>query len=1348
MHTKRFVPVVSLSLAMILVSGCIFKKHRSEIGNQSSLSSTEIQMDPLYQLTFVPSSDFPQNIQFIVKNSVNEYPNFKISAVNTAGQDISDALAKPQMMPREVSPGRWDVAVAIPFTLNEKTLIGFKTIIQLAGVQDLEGKEIKKEQVFELKEGAYPLDHVSQDSPLADFGVVNEFLLPANRSSLDLANYIQELLTSAGLGQQQEAERARIRARLEFTESEGKKIISLKGNLAISYTFPGEIIIRTNGYKLKLLGGDYSKVTVEVGVKQNVRQSGSPQNPEISADTLKPPQFTNQINKDESGATYPASQGHRGAKADLNRCNTLISKITQNIDGFPGNRAKCENQMSTLNGLYADLDLTFSFSDEDVPVTPDAGVPLANLVSLKNAAGESIFLDANGAPCVFNDSEQAKDSCAFTNFNRSFVERKDLNEGDEFKAYLQANHAAKILPDLNSVSASGYSGPGSIVSSKIDRENTTEKPGGAIVATPVFDESNPDFYGYKGAWIKDGTAYNAIANSCLNEIRSKSSVQDTVVPGAEADESAKINGEKMELQKVGFQTAFPGLTLVDSVSFSSRVKTTANPTPAAPTSTLNCTLPVGRGGSLKIASSDNGEFITLGGKKIFRFKESARNAMRPLAKNISILGEPGKNGFDAPAVTLSFPSDIPELEFLKQYETLAGSAGLPGFALGFPKSEITPLSTGQFKMNLLDSELSTQVANIDEHLLQQYCIKVTRDEAGQPSSLEYYPVAASFPVGNEVKYEYSRGMAKGEAQAAFDLYSRITGLIKLNSIPSLEVLTSTDMPGQGNVQGFSGGIRVGAKANATSALSGFWGFNRGSAPQPFLNGYMPREDGGSGPGKEDRYARETSKRSYEKDYDGNSDSKAEKAKKEKESNVEKMRKAAELVKQVIENTYESMKNEIENKIKEVVENLKKSNSGSESSAQELRRQLLAGGADDAPITRSKQLIPNSMRSYSFVEEFSCTQLPVFSGSKIDKDGYSQLEIDAAQWKIKTAVTKWITDANYPECGKENGSFIHPQKCQSELRSFTDDSLFFEENGTNYLKYSQFRDQYVAQLELKCSDSPLVAQAIQAKIQGEANVAFSNKCNENSDCLAVKNSIAHIAQILANRQNPLELKNRLISDEIYANSSLVDLENHQKKAQSSLSQFENAFHKSEVKSMSPQISKVFQDMKYQNGQEIRTLEDLSRAIAEYAIFIANMREVARPGIRNNTLPSCQYSVSGGNFRKYHQAQLTSQLTTQSHHLAKISNVSTALTAGYSYPKTGGSTVVDAIQKPDLIPLSGNNETLVLKDPDTAKPGIASQFSRALIKDCADIANLARKQTMPLPRNLFISAECKKAKLVVN
>ena len=829
-------------------------------------------------------------------------------------------------------------------------------------------------------------------------------------------------------------------------------------------------------------------------------------------------------------------------------------------------------------------------------------------------------------------------------------------------------------------------------------------------------------YGYKGYWDKGGTAYNAIANKCMEDLRSKASVQDAAIPGAQPDTATKVAPVDGEVRTVNFQTSFPGLTLIDSVSFSSRVRAEAGggAGPSDARESLTCTLPAGRGGTLKIQTSEAAEFITMDGKKIFRFKEGVRNDMRPLAAKVRVLGEPGKDGYDAPVVRAAFPENVDEKSIAQAYEALAGAAGLPGIALGYPNQTDHALSPGKFEIGLADAEASTAIQNIDEHLLKQYCVKVTRNEAGVPTSIEYFPVAANFPQGNEVKYEFGKSLLRAEAKASFDVYTGIKGMMRLAALPALEVAPSTDQPGQGSVQGFGGGLRVGSRGQAVSPLSGFWGFNKGMVPAPFQGGYhaydgdrmgAPASSGDSGDsGKGD---------------DGGSGSST--ADGESKGTWERTKEwARELLNDVLARGTNAQRRPEDG--------------------------FTVGIEDNAPsVARAKEVIPLSRRFQTAVAEIDCKGQQLFPKNEVTAAG-QVLNMAKYPWTVRTGRHMWITDGNFPTCGQVNGAFINPGNCKQRPRGANEgEPVFKDKDGKEYHRFPNSWAEYREGLKRACETAPAVQQALNDKMQGNVNESFYNKCRESNACKEAWNSLTTLTAALSSKAtkelpDPASQRGQMIDDERFNPKTISDFDEALRTIRLGRGDIEKAYNAAVAEGRTPEIGKAL-EISARNSA-ITNIASLDSAISEYETLVALMREVARPGIRDNALPSCSYEIKGGRFRYYGEAKITSTLSSQASAQAKATNLKTSLVAAYTYPKGGASSVTDQIQTPDVSPLFGNGDLLVLKDPDTAKPGKASGYHRSVVRDCADIANQARRDKMPLPRLMFTSNLCRQAKANVN
>ena len=840
-------------------------------------------------------------------------------------------------------------------------------------------------------------------------------------------------------------------------------------------------------------------------------------------------------------------------------------------------------------------------------------------MKLTDGAGNSIFKDRNGRDCIFDATAPANETCVFANYNSLLYSRTDINENRELATKIENHHPRKILPTQGDEGAGGYAGEGSIVATKSNRKDQNDKLRGEIKATPNLDAMRDKLYGWEGHWQPGGTAYNAVANRCFEMLRNAAMSQDQLIPGATPDTSTLIAPEADSDQNrtITFATQLAGLSVIDSLNVSTKVGD-------------------GAGGALEIDPGEAGEFLTIDGKKVFRFKEIFRNKMRPLASKLVVLGEAGKDGYDAPFTRAHLPISANDKEIQAQYEALAGPAGVPGFAFNFPKSE-RQLVAGAANILLKDLNATTAIQEIDKHLLDTYGVTVVRDEKGIPSALEYFPLTAELKRGNEVNFEYSISQLQAQAKASFDVYSRVTGSLALDSIPNLEIQPYTPNPGIGNVNGIGVAGRVGVSNGSLSPLSGFWGFSRGQQPQLFRLLGIDLKPGEAKSGN----------------------------------------------KPIRDFSY-------------------KQNDGG---------------------TEAAQTLPISQRFYAETVSLDCKSAGLFGNNNVE---YANKPLDMNLYAWNAVVQKHflIDDENYPRCGEINGKFILPKHCKMHERVTKEDGGIVKENGKEFQSYPTTFAFYQDSLRDACLRSPDLAKAALADLKEELSKRFVDRCRQSSECKQALDTWGMIIERIEQK-----------SDSFIGNlaqSNKFSPENIQtvKQQLGFLQGARNGIVKlAQEVSVNGVMPKVF---------DYETIEKFDNALNDFSSVISAMEKAARPGVKDNVMPVCSFEISNGRFRKYGKSQIVSSLTTFATQ-AKIINQRTILAGDYKYPKNGEK-VNDTVQAPDVSPLF-QGEKLVLQDELTVKPGNANGLQRGVLQDCADLANVLRKEKIPLPRKMFASDMCK-------
>ena len=550
------------------------------------------------------------------------------------------------------------------------------------------------------------------------------------------------------------------------------------------------------------------------------------------------------------------------------------------------------------------------------------------------------------------------------------------------------------------------------------------------------------------------------------------------------------------------------------------------------------------------------------------------------------------------------------------------------------------MQAGAWNIQLKDSNATTAIQEIDKHLLDTYGVTVLRDEKGIPTALEYFPLTAELKRGNEVSFEYGVSQLQAQARAPFEVFSRITGSLTLDSIPNLEIQPFTPNPGFGNVNGIGAAGRVGASTGTASPLSGFWGFSRGQQPQLF--------------------------RLFGIDF--------------------KLGEAKEGNKPIRDLSYKQGD----------------------------------GGTETAPT------LPISQRFYTEPVSLDCKSAGLFGNNNVE---YANKPLDMRDYAWNAVVQKHflIDDENYPRCGEINGKFILPKHCKMHERINTQDGGIITENGQKFLPYPTTFAFYQDSLREACLRSPDLAKAALADLKEGLSERFLQRCDQVSAC---KEAMIIWGKVKKNiEESAGSLKGTYVRSDKFSPENIQLLKQQIGLLQAAKVDIVKIAQEISVNGVMPKIF-GFEDLNEFDGE-----------LNKFASNISDMEIAARPGIKDSVMPVCSYEISGGRFRQYGKAQVISALTTFAAQ-AKTINQRTILAGDYKYPKNGEK-VTDIVQIPDVSPLFPE-EKLIFQDEVSVKPGVANGLQRGFLQDCADLANVLRKEKIPLPRKMFASDMCKNTK----
>ena len=379
-----------------------------------------------------------------------------------------------------------------------------------------------------------------------------------------------------------------------------------------------------------------------------------------------------------------------------------------------------------------------------------------------------------------------------------------------------------------------------------------------------------------------------------------------------------------------------------------------------------------------------------------------------------------------------------------------------------------------------------------------------------------------------------------------------------------------------------------------------------------------------------------------------------------------------------------------------------------------------GGTETAPT------LPISQRFYTEPVSLDCKSGGLFGNNNVE---YANKPLDMRDYSWNAVVQKHflIDDENYPRCGEINGKFILPKHCKMHERVTKEDGGIVIENGQKFQSYPTTFAFYQDSLREACLRSPDLAKAALADLKEELSKKFLEKCQISSTC---KQAAETWGKVKGNvEKNPESLKGTFVRSDKLSPENIAALKQHIGVIQGARAEIVRLAQDISVNGVMPGVF------------EFESLDKFDDELNKLSSDISAMEIAARPGVKDNVMPVCSYEISGGRFRQYGKAQVVSALTTFAAQ-AKTINQRTILAGDYKYPKNGEN-VTDTVQIPDVSPLFPE-EKLILQDEVTVKPGVANGMQRGFLQDCADLANVLRKEKIPLPRKMFASDMCKNTK----
>ena len=761
---------------------------------EEEASTAQLILDPEFSLNFQPSPNTPLFLPLVVTDIKSPVVELQVVAKDQEGKELNEIFMTESREVTKKENGLFDVAIAMPFLVNDKTMKGFEVDVTVKNVKDDKGNNLNKKSKFILSESVYSLWHRDNSSPLRGFAVVNEYLEPG--FSGDLLQYIKMVKNSGGrsVGGAADADMEKIRETVEVSRDEDGEYISLKGATFFSFSFPGKARIKTNGHEIGVAGSDWSQVSIEVGYNAETRRKGSLATPEIFVAVFSPPRLVNQENKDEP-MPYPQARGSRGmAASEGMECDRMLLEVARGIPNFRSSRATCRNEFRALSGQDRTLLLIKKNDKARVPVVSEDPRDFGSLVDLEQG-GRSIFQ-------VSRDGERCSGgNCLMVEHDPDSFQRSP--NGYEPTENLLQDLESLYDPNQKDI----YPGKDKIMVMPVG-ENLALSSGESR-----FDKDNSVIYGAADLWENPETiawADGICAREMEQNIKAWAAPYGTIEDLSDLQEEGKT---------ALFSNMIPGVHAISNVDAS------ADGDSSSITVVPETKDHLERSSSLYRASMSGVDY---------RLNGEAEQSLKALSPTIEVMGGPGGNGASSPFAVVHLPVEAGEYLY-QDIENLRGASGPYGYSI---RKELT---NGLFRIEVLSPGGDYHGYKVDcsSDDLKEGCVLKQAEDGSYV--VDYFSTDADLKAGHKIRLSYETKRVQGTYQASYEDYKTLKARFKVNQTFDMMMGSSSNgFLAAGN--GFAGGgLRAGSNKHVLSRNYGFWNFNMAKEPVYFHAGWNPRK---------------------------------------------------------------------------------------------------------------------------------------------------------------------------------------------------------------------------------------------------------------------------------------------------------------------------------------------------------------------------------------------------------------------------------------------------------------------------------------------------------------------------
>lgn len=417
---------ILLTILMLSLVGCGVGKSDKKMREEAEKSADQTpELSKKVSPTFEDSISIADNSEvytadFVLPQMPEPQPKIKAQILDFDGEPLPNDLINggvPSQGKTTRNDGLYDVVVSVDFVVKSQNLRGFSVQIEVPGYFNKDGKPLVMITRVNVGKELYFSRHRKDESPVKDYAVLKEDVFLHTTEDVSLLGLIHRVMNhEAGKNADAEADLVDVRGAWTI---EGNTL-SQKRNAVLTVTRPGAATIKTNGYKLMVVGGDWSQVSIDVGncerfKKENQCDNNSTNNhKDLSIITLQAPKVDAQ-KVEVNGQLISSFDGDPGFDANSTNFRELCMRSLPDLEFIPKGRDVCTAKMGSFNGEDIDANIILEGS-RWANIFMDQGEFRGNL-QLKHTEQEYVIFDGNQNRCT-------DDTCVF-DFDKEDVDLVD-----------------------------------------------------------------------------------------------------------------------------------------------------------------------------------------------------------------------------------------------------------------------------------------------------------------------------------------------------------------------------------------------------------------------------------------------------------------------------------------------------------------------------------------------------------------------------------------------------------------------------------------------------------------------------------------------------------------------------------------------------------------------------------------------------------------------------------------------------------------------------------------------------------------------------------------------------------